>query len=168
MEKLNQSFEQLAEDFTPLIKKTIVNLHLQNDFDEMFQIGLIALWKAYQAFNPEKGFFPSFAKSYIHGELITAIKKRKRFQDRHLFSESTIKIQQNVAGEEDCYFKNTLLEEWTNGLTERETLWIKFAIIDDETTQTIAEKEKVSTHTVRSWKKSAIKKLRKKFSLNGN
>ncbi|MBM7643996.1 DNA-directed RNA polymerase [Scopulibacillus daqui] len=160
-----QSFEQLAEDYAPLIKKTLVSFHLINDYDEMFQVGLIALWKAHQAFNPDKGCFPSFAKSYIRGELMTALKKKKRFQDKHLFYEGTIADQYMTGGIEDSYFKNAWLEDWTKGLTDRETLWVKGAILNDETAQSIAEKENVSVHTVRSWKKSALKKLRRKFSL---
>jgi RNA polymerase sigma factor (sigma-70 family) len=153
--KTEHEFEGLCLSFTPLIKKTIRYLGLQWDYQEAFQIGLIALWEAWRDFDPQKGFFPTYAKAKIIGRLKTLATKsytdRERFQPFTL-SEDDIQEQEKDTGEftfdlEACKF------------SQKERLWVAEFINEGYNTEEIAARHDVSVNTVRSWKKGVKRKL---------
>ena len=152
-----EEFEQIAIKYEPLIKKLIAKYQLTWDYQEMYQIGLIALWKAWNNFQPEKGVFPAYAKSYVRGRLLTEIKKRKHYYDHHLFTEE---LPEKPIVESDS---SLFISEWLtkNVLSQREKLWLKEAVLLGKETKRIADEQGVSVDTVRSWKKTALRKLRK-------
>ena len=57
--------------------------------DELTQAGRIGLWKAIQKFDPTLGIpLPKFAAAYVRGQMLSALREKKRFQQRHdLFSD---------------------------------------------------------------------------------
>ncbi|MDP4171531.1 MAG: sigma factor, partial [Bacillota bacterium] len=62
-----ESFEELSEQYTPMIHKIMNTLHIFKNKEEFYQLGLIALWEANERFDPQKGSFTTFAYSYIKG-----------------------------------------------------------------------------------------------------
>ncbi|MFC0469147.1 hypothetical protein ACFFHM_00825 [Halalkalibacter kiskunsagensis] len=54
MNSKEKSFEEVLTLYQSIIRKQFVALRLYKDYDEFYQIGCIALWNAYQNFNPEK------------------------------------------------------------------------------------------------------------------
>ncbi|MFD2616125.1 sigma-70 family RNA polymerase sigma factor [Terrilactibacillus laevilacticus] len=153
------SFEEMANAYEPLIKKIIKQLYCQNDFDEMFQSGLIGLYEATISFDPKKGAFPSYAELKIRCRIISDIRAKKRHYSRHVYTDE-IK-EQLLETHQDNYFPCDILQRLDTILTPRELLWFKLQFIEDQETNTIAKKHHVSPHTVRSWKKSAMKKMKK-------
>ncbi|MTT32182.1 sigma-70 family RNA polymerase sigma factor [Terrilactibacillus sp. BCM23-1] len=153
------SFDEMAKAFEPLIKKVIKQLYCENDFDEMFQIGLIGLYEATISFDPKRGAFPSYAAIKIRGRMLSEIRAKKRHYSRHVYAD---KIKEQLfESHQDNYFPSDILQRLNSILTPREFLWVKLQYIEDQDTNAIAKKYHVSPHTVRSWKKSAIKKMKK-------
>jgi DNA-directed RNA polymerase len=53
-----------------------------------------------------------------------------------------------------------LLESYLTNLSDREKTWVQEAILLQKKTAEIASQYNVSSHTVRVWRKTALKKLR--------
>lgn len=158
-----RSFEQVARDYTPLIKSQLKKLHLTKQFDDYFQIGLIALWHAYKNYDEKKGPFPTYAYRTVRGYLLTELRKEKRFRERHLLQEQqTSLLFDNETSRLDDEFSYELftLEDYLEPLSERERRWVIEAIVLGKKTKEIAATYGVSTNTVQTWRKNAMKKLR--------
>ncbi|WP_141604483.1 sigma-70 family RNA polymerase sigma factor [Terrilactibacillus laevilacticus] len=153
------SFEEIAKAYEPLIKKLIKQLYCEKDFDEMIQSGLVGLYEATISFDQKRGVFPSYTELKIHGRILSDIRAKKRHYSRHVYTDE-IK-EQLFESYQDNYFPCDILQRLNTILTPRELLWFKLQFIEDQETNTIAKKHHVSPHTVRSWKKSAMKKMKK-------
>jgi DNA-directed RNA polymerase len=152
-------FERLSESFAPLIKKTIRYLGLQHNYEEAYQRGLIALWEASRDFDPEKGYFPSYAKAKITGRLKSLMTKGFLERERLTsLSDSEAGIEASVPPSEIFSFD---LENCQ--LSGKEQLWIKEFIFEGLNTEEMAKRHEVSAHTVRSWKKGVKRKLEAYF-----
>lgn len=154
MYKIERDFEQLAKDYTPLIKKTIFLCGLQKAYDDAYQIGLLALWEATVHFCPQKGAFPAYAKATVQGRLKSFKKKEvlysQRFQVDPLEWEDWLHSSNwDVEIDFDRY-----------ELSPRENDWVKESIQDGRSTSEIAQIYAVSENTVRSWKKGVMKKIK--------
>lgn len=149
-------FEHLAKQYEPLIKSTVRYLGMQTEFDDAYQIGLMALWEAAVTFDSKRGAFPAHAKAKVHGRLKSFARKTYIYRQRAEFlpeSEEEREFSLNPDFKTEIDFEQY-------GLSSREFQWIKETYQNDLTTKEIAEKYHVSEHTVRSWKKTAILKIR--------
>ncbi|MCL7749190.1 sigma-70 family RNA polymerase sigma factor [Halalkalibacter alkaliphilus] len=157
---MNQpSFEEVLKNFQPAIKKQLVMLRIYKDHDEFYQVGCLALWDAYRNFNPEKGNFSTYAISYIRGRMMVALRKESKYSERHSFTGDEL-LETVPTNNETVPLESELLEGYLDGLSEREKTWVIESINKQKKTAEIASHYNVSTPTVRSWKKGALKKLR--------
>lgn len=97
--------EYLLKKYAPLVKKSIRTLYLIGaDTEDLSQEGMIGLFKAIQAFQPEKdASFFTFAKLCIDRQIYTAIKASNR--KKHSPLNTYISF---YAGEKDAELINNL------------------------------------------------------------
>lgn len=155
-------FATLLQDYEPLIKSQIKRLHLTNNYEHYYQIGAVGLWKAYKNFDAEKGKFSTYAYHTVRGHLLMALRDEKKFTDHHLLQDEQTSGHFHIPAEQ-IKQEPTSVEElipFHIHLSPREKLWIKEAIILDNTLSEIAKKHNVSTNTVSTWRKNALRKLR--------
>ncbi|MGN7300709.1 sigma-70 family RNA polymerase sigma factor [Ferdinandcohnia sp. SAFN-114] len=151
-------FEELAEQYKPLIFQVIKSLRLYGDRESFFQIGLIGLWEASTRFNPGKGVeFSTFAFSTIRGKLLDYLKKEVRYQEHYQLSGEQIfmKLADRSEG-----FQEDLIEMYGEKLTKNQVKWVQGRIIEDKSYKEIAIEHGVTVESVKSWGKQAVKKLR--------
>ncbi|MCM3715637.1 sigma-70 family RNA polymerase sigma factor [Alkalihalobacillus oceani] len=160
----DQPFEQLVTDYEPLLKSCIQKLNLYRDYEEYYQIGMIALWTAYCQFDPEKGAFPAYAQKVVRGHMLMFMKKEQHFSERHLLhdDDTTYRLADNDA-EEAFEAVTAPLEEYLHPLSARERLWVLETFVQQKKLGQIATEQGVSPNTVASWRKQALKKLRDRF-----
>ena len=66
-------------DNIPLVYYIIAHDYSKYIGDEdIIQCGLLGLVEASKKYNPEKGKFASYARNYIHHEIINELKQRKK------------------------------------------------------------------------------------------
>ncbi|WP_088104221.1 sigma-70 family RNA polymerase sigma factor [Halalkalibacter urbisdiaboli] len=152
-------FEKVLETFEPLIKGQLKKLHLYQDHEEFYQVGVIALWEAYRHFDDEKGCFEAYAYQTVRGRLLTKLRRER------LYSERTIFLDEQSNGQipdvdDPCETSIMLLSPYLTQLTPREQLWVYEAVILDKKREDIAKEQGVSVSTVASWRKQALRKLR--------
>ncbi len=150
-----ESFEKILNQYEPLIKKTIKRFHYVDVYDELFQIGSIALWEAYERYDSDKGHFPSYARSYITGRILQRLN-----QSSFVTTEASDQLLDTISGYEVPFLESMIVEEYMKNLSGRERLYVKFVLIHQGSQKELAEREGVSYETVRSWRKTTLAKLR--------
>jgi RNA polymerase sigma factor (sigma-70 family) len=155
----DQSFEEVLNQFTPLIKGQLKALNIYKDHENFYQIAMIALWEAYRNFSEEKGSFSAYAFGYVRGRLLTALKKSAVYEERNELQETF-----EEGGVEDDYLMKETIEAYLEHLTDNQRKWVTYYVFQQLTPTEIAEKENVSVEAVKSWRKQAIKKLRNVYS----
>jgi len=81
------TFEECLNQYSRMIKATMKKLHIYKNFDEYYQIGQIALWKAYQQYQTEKGSFSSYAYVTVRGYLLNELSIAIKYDERNVVVE---------------------------------------------------------------------------------
>lgn len=70
-----ETFEDVLNQFEPMIHACIRKLNIYKNYDSFIQVGRIGLWKAWQRYDSLKGDFAPFAYRSIYGSLLDELKK---------------------------------------------------------------------------------------------
>ncbi|MGP4082235.1 sigma-70 family RNA polymerase sigma factor [Pseudalkalibacillus sp. R45] len=152
---MKKPFEKLLANFDPLIKTMIRRYSYSLEFDESYQIGRIALWEAYERFDPDKGAFPAYAQRYISGRFLQIINKKcviMTHAEDHILEENNSFVVP--------FLDDLIVNDYLQNLSERERLYVNEIILKQGSMKELACLEGVSYETVRSWRKNALDKLR--------
>ncbi len=149
-------FNELVTSYTPLIKKQIKKLHLTNEFKKYEQAGLIALWECVESFDETKGSFSAYAYMKVRGKLIDEFRKEMRLY-RHL--ELQTQWEKHEESHFNPLFENEL-ESYMSLLTANQRKWVEYVIVGGMTMKAVASEEGVTVEAVKSWRKSALAKLK--------
>jgi RNA polymerase sigma factor, sigma-70 family len=155
---MEQSFEDVLEQYTPMIHHIIKSLNIYKDKDRYVQEAAISLWEACKSFDASKGSFTSYAYSSIRGKLLNYLKKENKWETQHLFVDQP--PEQPIDGVIPVLES---IEEYTQYLSNNQKIWVVEYICNDKKIEEIASQEGVSISAVKSWRKEALKKLKKQF-----
>ncbi|REB08875.1 hypothetical protein DVB69_05320 [Sporosarcina sp. BI001-red] len=84
------TFEEVLEQYTPMISAVIRKLHIYRDFEHFRQSGRVALWQAWQRFDESKGDFTPYAYRSIYGAMLDELKRETRFSEVHMPAEDDL------------------------------------------------------------------------------
>lgn len=153
-----ESFEQLAEQYEPMIHKIIQSLHIYKNQDEFYQHGLIALWEASSRFDQEKGSFTSYAYSYIKGRCLTELRKSSKEEEKYLCPQEEFwKLIEDPSPVQSV--ADELLHSCGDTLTPKQQKWLVLTAQYGLSARDIAEQENVSVSAVKQWRAGARAKL---------
>lgn len=155
---LTMDFEQLAADYSNMIHSIIHSLRIYKNHDEFYQIGLIALWEGSQHYDEQKGVFAPYIYKFIKGKLLTALKKEKKRDDRHVYPENEDEFH---LGHEDRVLELEDLLSHFHHLTDLQKKWVVLRFYHGFSNRDIAEMENISLRKVRAWGDLAMKKFLK-------
>jgi len=145
--------------FEPAIKKQLISLRLYKDYDEFYQIGCIALWNAYQQFNPDKGHFPTYAISFIRGRMLTHLNKEAKYSERHTFADAEF-VELIPSTSDLIPLEGELIELYLYNLNDKEKKWVHEAIILQKKPSELQKSFCLSRNSIYHLKKGALKKMR--------
>lgn len=154
-----ESFDELVDNYTPMIYKIMSSLHIYKNKEEFFQLGLIGLWEAHSRFDSEKGMFLNYAYTYIKGLFLTELTKQKKAEDCLDFPDDIFWGNLASPDKEEEIFSN-YFSVLCLPLTAKERKWVHYTCIDGLSIKEIAQKEKVSMSAVKNWRKQAREKMR--------
>ncbi|MED1603623.1 sigma-70 family RNA polymerase sigma factor [Alkalihalophilus marmarensis] len=161
-------FEDILNQYEPLIKGQLKKLNLYRNHDHFYQIGVCALWEAYKKFEEGKGSFSAFALHTVRGHMLMELRRERIYDERFmLVDQQESKELALPAATPDRLFAEDPLSElasYIGLLSERERLWVQEAIVYEKKLGQIALEQQVSKNTVATWRKTALKKLRTGFS----
>lgn len=154
-------FEEICEQFMPLIYGLICKWNLGMEKEEYIQTGRIALYEAWSRYDDELGAFPAYAKSYVYGRIQQSLEKKERWNSKHVATEPFIMSETSsiICGNEEDLM---VMQDWLarTNLSSREKDWVREAIFYGNKPTEIANACNVSVTTVKTWRKTALKKLR--------
>lgn len=166
---MNSSFDHVLTQYTPLIKSQIKRLSLTQQYDEAFQVAMIALWDAHRRFTPEKGEFAAFAHLRVRGDLISYVRKEIRMAERFVLTdESSEHLLENLSIEDEYESSGFYFTPFLNQLSPRELLYVEQVLIQGKSIKSVACEQQVTVNTVASWSKTARRKLREMGSILGD
>lgn len=168
------TFEEIFTQNEKRIHYYINRLHIQDNNEDFYEEGLVALWDAYTTYEPDKGPMATYFNYTIKNRLIDRIRKENsiteklvhyKLENKYLYNEGNYVCGQasntSIPGKEDIFIDNAQLwEQLEINLTEKQWKWVKYAIIGELSMKEIASKENVSVEAVKSWGKEVRKKLR--------
>lgn len=160
MKEMN--FEEVASMFDPLIKSQIKRYHLTSHFDYYYQAGLLGLWKAYETFDPEKGQFSSYAFLLVRGRILQELRNEMRRQEVEICQDphESLTLQHLPHQDSIPLLEDETMNQYLMHLTENQQRWVIHRVFHMKSEAEIAEEFGTSVYAVKSWRKSAIKKLR--------
>ncbi|SFD42129.1 RNA polymerase sigma factor, sigma-70 family [Lentibacillus persicus] len=168
------SFEEIFEQNKRRIHYQIHKLNIHDPHEEFFQEGLVAMWRAYESYQPDKGPMATYFNYMIRNRMIDAIRKDTR---KHEALEKIIHQRKTQLTDGNYHRKsdatNPLVDAqhlpmhdpnlWNNlksQLTDKQWKWVQHRIILDMPYKEIAEAENVSVEAVKSWGKQVRKKFK--------
>jgi DNA-directed RNA polymerase len=155
-------FEQVASMFDPLIKSQIRLYRLGTNFDQYYQAGLLGLWKAHETYDPEKGQFASYAFLLVRGRILQELRGEARRQEREVMHDPHESVTFQTLSHLDSipFLEDETLNLYLLHLTENQQRWVINKVFLMRSEAEIADMFNVSVYAVKSWRKSAIKRLR--------
>ncbi|WP_077358704.1 sigma-70 family RNA polymerase sigma factor [Virgibacillus halodenitrificans] len=159
------TFEQIYQQNKRRIHYQIHRLNIHDPHQDFFQIGLTAMWHAYEKYDPDRGPMATYFNYTIRHRLLDELRKQKQEQDRQQ-PLSIPSLHQDphtpcpTSTLTDLLLDNhQLCKKLKSHLTEKQWKWLKYAILEDMTYKDIAIQENTTTEAVKSWGKQARKKL---------
>ncbi|MBO0997079.1 sigma-70 family RNA polymerase sigma factor [Bacillus sp. SD075] len=158
-----EDFSALSKEFTPMIHHIIRSLSIYKNKEEYFQVGLIALWESYGKFDEEYGQFSNYAYTVIKGKILNELKLHHKYEIRNEpFDSFILDIKDPFSMHEETFAIDNILS-YTEGLTLNQQRWLLQTYLENKTVSEIAEIYQVTIAAVKSWRRSALIKLRKQF-----
>lgn len=159
MTDVETSFDVVAKAYHHMIIGTINKLKIRKELEDFYQIGLIALWNAFEHYNPERGNFSAYAQSIIRGHLLMEFDRRYvRYRTYCIFgNEKGWDVPDRFA---ITPLEKEELEVYFTGLTENQRKWAFATFYENKKVGEIAVEFMVTEEAVKSWRKGAIKRLR--------
>lgn len=149
-------FEEVEEQYAPMISAMIRKLHIYREHENYRQAGKIALWQAWTRFDEKKGDFTPFAYRSIRGAMLDELKKDGRYMEIFLLSEGSHfeELAAQTADEQ--------LPEWVEeaGLSGKEHHLLQGLFIEDKSIRQLAEEYGISIAGMKKRKSRLLEKLR--------
>lgn len=145
-------------------------------YDELYGEGIVALWKAYQAYNRDRGNMGTYLNFQIRYRLLDLIRKRTREvgSDTSVvegsknglcdgnWARSTGLPIVNRSGVVARHESDAFWQAVREPLSDKQWKWVEYIILAELSVKEVMEIEGVTKEAVKSWGKEARKKLRQK------
>ena len=178
MMKQNWDLEDFLNQNKRRVHYQIHQMRIDDKDEEYFQEGLVAMWKAFENYQPDKGPLSTYMNYTIRNRLIDTIRKggkekealekyKKQYQVdtttgnyRNPTGVSHILIDRDTEVENAMDIDRALWEGIRKLLTEKEWKWVRYYVIERMSIQEIADQEQVTIVAVKGWAREVRKKLR--------
>jgi RNA polymerase sigma factor (sigma-70 family) len=155
-EKQVELFEEVMEQYTPMLSAIIRKLHIYRDYELFRQVGKVALWQAFERFDESKGNFTPFAYRSIYGAMLDELKRESRFSGRVTVVEtSTFEVipEINIIDE---------LPEWLDRilLSEQERALLEALFVEGRSVAELAVVHNITNAGMKKRREKVLKKVR--------
>lgn len=159
MTDVKKDFNEVAEQFSPMIHHIIHKLRIRDPHKDFYQEGLLALWEAVQNYKEEKGKLSSYIYFIVRNRLVSKMRKDNRVAEKD--EEFALLLE----GEAVCYDASFTIDpyfykEIVVTLTGNQRKWFDDYVLRDLSIKDIAEREGTTTNAVKNWGRHAKEKLR--------
>ncbi|GGD28534.1 sigma-70 family RNA polymerase sigma factor [Pontibacillus salipaludis] len=161
MAREDLEFEEMMDQFTPMIHHIIHKLRIRDPYGEFYQEGVLALWEAVQSFQEDKGKLSSYVYFIVRNRLISKMRKDNRMTEKDdqfalLMEEEAVCYDELSFNLIDPY----VYKEIGRLLTNNQLKWFNGFILREQSLQEIADRENTTLNAVKNWGRLAKEKLR--------
>lgn len=152
------TFEEMYEKLQPMITAHMRKLNIYKNFEQFRQVANIAIWLAWEKYDPKKGDFEPYASQSIRGALLDELKKNARYEELHVPTENS-HIQMYLERIEDERNIN-ILEHLTEEMTAIEYAILAAYYFKGNTHKEIADELNITAAALQKRKSRLLKRLR--------
>jgi len=179
MENKRFTFEEIVAQNKRRIYFQMHRLNLKDPHQEYYQEGLIAIWEAYQKYQPDKGPLSTYFNYIIRHRLTDLIRKQNRTTEKDKLYQNNSEPTRHDGNYKQGQGTTTLLvqlheipledkkfwQQIKDKLSHNQWKWVRFFIIEGMSIKEISQQESVSEDAVKGWGKEAKKKLRSQLQI---
>nr|WP_255723441.1 sigma-70 family RNA polymerase sigma factor [Sporosarcina sp. ACRSL] len=154
------NFEDVLAQYEPMISACIRQLNIYREHEQYRQTGRVALWRAWERFDEEKGDFTPYAYRTIRGAMLDELRREGRFEQHFMPAEDdmlTLWIDAEDDGEE-C--GNDRLHQALEQLTDEERKLLKWLFVERCTLAECARRIGISVAGVKKRRERLLRKMR--------
>ncbi|MBB6454559.1 RNA polymerase sigma factor (sigma-70 family) [Salirhabdus euzebyi] len=168
VEVKKQPFNDVLKEYDRIIYHLIHRLGIRDPYREFYQEGVIALWKAYETYDEDKGGkFSTYAYFRIEKALLSSIRDQNRRQEKEeKYKQIMFTFENLVTTDEYDLIDMYTLEKIKAALSEKQLIWFTSFVLNDLSVKEIAENEGVTVDAVKNWARLAKPKIRKLLHVN--
>jgi len=153
------AMQLLIDQYQPLIISFAKKKYVSNQFEETYQEAVYAFIMAVKEYDAEYGvYFGTYIKQRIWRYLSSKSRKNNKWNQVIFVGEWKEDFNSLLSETIDMDFV-VWQEQLANVLSEREQQFVQLVLIDGYTPKEVADRLGVSTSTVKTWRKRALKKL---------
>jgi len=108
----NMTFEEVHEQFKPLLHNRTAKYRAHTLFDDIFQTARIALWDSYKRYKFPKSEFMTFAYQTIDYEILNFLRAYNRTYIKDPQVESLVSLDATVSSENDILIKDVIKSDF--------------------------------------------------------
>lgn len=158
-----KTFEEVLEQYEPMISACIRKLNIYKNHEMYKQAGRIALWKAWQRFDEEKGDFTPYAYRSMYGAMLDELKKEKH-QEEHVHVVEDEKLTFILEKSLEKNFSNEALEIAIENLSENERKLLLWIFVEGISLSEAAVRVGITIPGIKKRRLRLLRKLRERLS----
>ncbi|WP_052124217.1 sigma-70 family RNA polymerase sigma factor [Ureibacillus manganicus] len=160
-----EEFEEVVEQYDPMITSLLKRANIYKNHDQFRQSARIALWNAWQKYDPARGPFAPFAYRSIKTSIFSEMTNDNRFSERQIAyeKETLTAIAQIIEQKNNHHEHSDILFILQDLLTEKEYQLIIDIYFNGYNCKELTKKYGTSAAALRKRKDRALKKVREKL-----
>jgi len=158
----NENFEEVMQQYEPMISAIIRKLNIYRDYDSFRQTGRFALYQAWSRFDATKGNFTPFAYRSIYGAMLDDLKKENRFSEVNTSVET--ETLEHLAQCDFAKDPNSQLHEALTALTKEDRELLIKLYVENKTQAECATHFGLSVPGIKKRRERILKRLKGKLT----
>lgn len=159
MEMTMYQFEQVLEQFEPMISAAIRKCRIYKNHEHFHQTARIALWKAWEKYDHHQGHFAPYAFTCIHGSILDELKSENRYEERYQPEQDDIlEFHMPASKESDV---SHVLEGLLNNISKTEQQFLIDYYIGGYSYEELSLKYNASVAALKKRRMRILEKVRK-------
>ncbi|MET1015122.1 MAG: sigma-70 family RNA polymerase sigma factor [Paenisporosarcina sp.] len=157
-----ETFEEVLEQYEPMIYACIRKLRIYKNYTEFIQAGRVGLWQAWKRYDQDRGEFAPYAYRSIYGTMLDELKKSVA-NEQNLVPTKSVVIERIMSDSDDRTFINEFIDEAISHLKSTDQLLIQLLFIKGYTLDEVAHHMNISKSNLKKKRQRILKKLKERM-----
>lgn len=162
-----ENFEEVLEQYEPMIYASIRKLRIYKNHSEFVQAGRVGLWKAVQRYEKERGDFAPFAYRSIYGSILDELKKSYTNEQQAVPTEDDV-LERIIGFKEEVIEQDKFIAEALTHLNPTEQQLIQLLFIEGFSLDEVASRLRMTKESLKKKRQRTLKKLRNHLMVPGS
>lgn len=165
-----EDFEQVLEQFEPMITNILKRANIYKNHEHFRQSARIALWKAWQKYNPKRGPFAPYAYRSMQTTIYTEMSNENNYSDHQIAYEKDklTHLAQYMEVKDNQHQCSDILLLLNELLTPKEYQLIVDIYFNGYSYEDLTEKYSTSYETLKKRRNRIMHKIRQKLKVVGH